>query len=40
MPMLSAAQRLGAIQVLQKPFVGEELLTALERALGTESRPA
>ena len=40
MPMLSAAQRLGAIRVLQKPFVGEELLTAMERALGTESRPA
>ena len=40
MPMLSAAQRLGAIQVLQKPFVGEELLTAMEKALGTESRPA
>ena len=40
MPMLSAAQRLGAIQVLQKPFVGDEVLTAVERALRTESRPA
>ena len=35
LPMLSAAQRLGAIQVLQRPFVGEEMLTAVERALGT-----
>jgi len=33
MPMLSAAQRLGAVQVLQKPSVGEELLTAVVRAL-------
>src|SRR5436309_62706 len=33
MPMLSAAQRLGAVQVLQKPFVGEELLAAVVTAL-------
>ena len=39
MPMLSAAQRLGAVVVLQKPFVTDELLTAVGKALGTESRP-
>jgi len=31
--MLSIAQKLGVIQVLQKPFVADELLTAVERAL-------
>ena len=33
MPMLSAAERLGAVAVLQKPFVAEELLAAVEKAL-------
>jgi len=36
MPMLSAAQRLGAVAVLQKPFIGDELLTAVGKALGRE----
>ena len=39
LPMLTAAQRLGAILVLQKPFVGDELLAAVERVLATESQP-
>jgi DNA-binding NtrC family response regulator len=40
MPMLSAAERLGAVAVLQKPFATEELLAAVESALRSESRPA
>ena len=30
--MLSIAHTLGAVQVLQKPFVAEELVTAVARA--------
>ena len=33
MPMLSAAQHLGAVAVLQKPFVADELLAAVGKAL-------
>jgi len=36
MPMLSAAQRLRAVAVLQKPFVADELLAAVEKALRME----
>jgi DNA-binding response OmpR family regulator len=39
LPMLTAAQRLGAMQVLQKPFVGDELLAAVQRVLGNQSQP-
>jgi DNA-binding NtrC family response regulator len=38
MPMLSAAQRLGAVSVLQKPFVADEFLAAVGKALQTDSR--
>ena len=37
MPMLSAAQRLGAVAVPQKPFVAEEMLAAVEKALHINS---
>jgi FixJ family two-component response regulator len=37
MPMLSAARRLGAVSVLQKPFVGDELLAAVAKALHIDS---
>jgi DNA-binding response OmpR family regulator len=32
--MLCIAQDLGAVGILQKPFVGEELLAAVTKALG------
>jgi DNA-binding NtrC family response regulator len=32
--MLSIAQKLGAVEMLQKPFTAEELLAAVARALG------
>ena len=35
--MLSIAQKLGAVEVLQKPFVAEELLLAVARALRKDS---
>jgi DNA-binding response OmpR family regulator len=35
--MLSVAQKLGAVEVLQKPFVTGELLAAVGKALRTES---
>jgi DNA-binding NtrC family response regulator len=38
--MLSIAQRLGAAEVLQKPFVTGELRTAVERVLQARSRTA
>jgi DNA-binding NtrC family response regulator len=34
--MLSVAQKLGAFEVLQKPFVADELLTAVATALRKE----
>jgi len=42
LPLLSVAQRLGAAQVLQKPFLPEELLEAVNRALrpGPQRMPA
>ncbi len=36
-PMLSLAQKLGAVEVLHKPFVAEELLAAVAKALGEKS---
>ena len=33
MPMLSAAQRLGAVALLEKPFSSDQLLSAVEKAL-------
>jgi CheY-like chemotaxis protein len=33
LPLLSVAQRLGATEVLQKPFLPEELLEAIKRVL-------
>jgi CheY-like chemotaxis protein len=38
--MLSIAVRLGAVEVLIKPFQPAELLAAVARALGSESRAA
>jgi len=35
--MLSIAQKLGAVEVLQKPFVPQELLDAVEQALSGQS---
>ena len=37
--MLSIAQKLGALQVLQKPFTVDELLAAVEKALRVNSGP-
>jgi len=37
--MLSIAQKLGAVAVLQKPFVADELLSAVGKALRPEARP-
>ena len=37
--MLSIARRLGAIEILEKPFHTEELLAAVEKALRLKSRP-
>jgi CheY-like chemotaxis protein len=34
LPLLSIAQRLGAAEVLQKPFLPEELLEAVQHVLG------
>ncbi|SRR6266852_1249862 len=36
--MLSIAQKLGAVEILQKPFVAVELLTAVGKALHIDSR--
>jgi CheY-like chemotaxis protein len=36
--MLSIAQKLGAVEVLQKPFVADELLAAVGKALRIDSR--
>ena len=36
--MLSIAEKLGAVETLQKPFVAEELLAAVEKALHIDSR--
>src|SRR5881392_1100963 len=36
--MLSIAQKLGTIEVLQKPFLAEELLAAVGKALRIDSR--
>jgi len=38
--MLSVARRMGAAQVLEKPFSTPELLSAIEGVLRGESRPA
>ncbi|MGB7768006.1 MAG: response regulator [Verrucomicrobiia bacterium] len=40
LPLLSVAQRLGATEVLQKPFLPEELLEAIKHALQSKGRPA
>ena|SRR6266478_8882457 len=39
-PMLSVAQKMGAVEVLQKPFVADELLMAVKRALEAHARTA
>ena len=36
--MLSIAQKLGAVEILQKPFLADELLTAVGKALRMDSR--
>jgi two-component system, NtrC family, nitrogen regulation response regulator NtrX len=38
LPLLSIAQRLGATEVLQKPFLPEELLEAVKHALQPKPR--
>ena len=38
LPLLSVAQRLGATEVLQKPFLPEELLEAIEHVLRPKHR--
>jgi CheY-like chemotaxis protein len=38
LPLLSVAQRLGATEVLQKPFLPEELLEAVKHALRPKRR--
>lgn len=38
LPLLSVAQRLGATEVLQKPFLPEELLEAINRVLRPKRR--
>ncbi len=38
LPLLSVAQRLGATEVLQKPFLPEELLEAIKHALQPKGR--
>jgi CheY-like chemotaxis protein len=38
LPLLSIAQRLGAEEVLQKPFLAEELLEAIEHVLRPKRR--
>ena len=38
LPLLSVAQRLGATEVLQKPFLPEELLAAIKRVLRPKRR--
>jgi CheY-like chemotaxis protein len=38
LPLLSVAQRLGATEVLQKPFSPEELLEAIKRVLQPKRR--
>jgi len=38
LPLLSIAQRLGAMEVLQKPFLPEELLEAIKRLLRPKHR--
>ena len=40
LPLLAVAQRLGATEVLQKPFSPEELLAAIQLALQSERRSA
>ena len=40
LPLLAVAQRLGATEVLQKPFSPEELLEAIQLALQPERRSA
>jgi DNA-binding response OmpR family regulator len=35
--MLSIAQKLGAVRVLQKPFLSDELIAAVAKALGGQS---
>src|SRR5208283_1733935 len=39
LPLLAVAQRLGATEVLQKPFSPEELLEAIKHVLQPERRP-
>jgi CheY-like chemotaxis protein len=39
LPLLSVAQRLGATEVLQKPFLPEELLEAIKHVLRLKPRP-
>jgi DNA-binding response OmpR family regulator len=38
LPLLSVAQRLGATEVLQKPFLPEELLEAIKHVLRPKRR--
>jgi len=38
LPLLSVAQRLGATEVLQKPFLPGELLEAIKRVLQSKRR--
>jgi CheY-like chemotaxis protein len=40
LPLLSVAQRLGATEVLQKPFLPEELLEAINHVLQPKPGPA
>jgi FixJ family two-component response regulator len=36
--MLSIAQKLGAVGILQKPFLTDELIAAVAKALGGQSK--
>ena len=37
LPMLSITQKLGAVGILQKPFLTDQLIAAVSKALGGES---
>jgi DNA-binding NtrC family response regulator len=39
MPMLTAAQRLGAVAVLRKPFAPDELLAMVDKVLAQDEPP-